>query len=514
MGKENCYITYTNSETSESRSTLEEIIKIRKEKLKKLQQLNINPYPNKYRRTHTISEIVEKYSEIKVGETAKEYVSIAGRIMSLRIMGKSTFMHLMSNKGKIQVYFRVDPVESLNEENYKLLLDIIDIGDFIGVEGYPFRTKSGELTIYGKQYTLLAKALRPLPEKWHGLRDIELRYRERYLDLIMNPEVREIFDLREKIIKEICNFLDQRGFSAVETPMMHIVPGGALARPFVTHHNALDIDLYLRIAPELYLKRLLVGGYEKVYEINRNFRNEGISVRHNPEFTMLELYCAYMNYEEMMELCEEILYNVVINVFKNDKLKIGTQEIHFTIPFRRVSYFTILEELTGVDVFSFYKENKLKELYKQLMKDETTEDIREHKILDRIFEKYVLPEIKEPTFVIDYPSKYSPLAKRKLDEPLLCERFELYICGEEIANAYSELNDPQEQHQRFIEQLEYRNIGDVDAMMYDKDYIISLEYGLPPAAGLGIGIDRLVMILTNKSSIREVILFPLMKPEK
>jgi lysyl-tRNA synthetase class 2 len=513
MEKEN-YNTTAVSNITESKTTLEEIINTRKEKIKKLQQLNINPYPNKYRRTHTISEVIEKYNAIKASETVKEYISIAGRIISLRIMGKSTFMHLQSDKSKIQVYFRVEPEESLTEKDYNLLLDIIDIGDFIGVEGYPFRTKTGELTIYGRRYTLLAKALRPLPEKWHGLKDIELRYRQRYLDLIMNPEVRETFDLREKIIKEICNFLDKQGFSAVETPMMHVVPGGALARPFVTHHNALDIDLYLRIAPELYLKRLLVGGYEKVYEINRNFRNEGISVHHNPEFTMLELYCAYMDYEEMMKLCEEMLYNVVVNIFKSEKLKIGAQEISFAVPFRRVNYFTALRELTGVDVFSFYKENKLKELYKQLMKDEATEEIREHKILDHIFEKYVLPEIKEPTFVTDYPSKYSPLAKRKSNEPLLCERFELFICGEEVANAYSELNDPQEQHQRFIEQSEYRNTGDTDAMMYDKDYIISLEYGLPPAAGLGIGIDRLVMILANKNSIREVILFPLMKPER
>lgn len=473
------------------------------EKIQELRNLGIEPYNGVFEKTHTVSALrAEERTLVEQGTR----VRVAGRLMAIRRHGKALFADLQDHTGRIQIYAKRDV---LGEERFALFR-VIDVGDWLGVEGEVFRTHAGELTVLVRDYVFLGKCLRPLPEKWHGLKDVEVRYRKRYLDLIMNPEVREIFILRSRLIREIRSFLDARGFIEVETPMMQVLPGGALARPFKTFHNALGMELYLRIAPELFLKRLVVGGFEKVYEINRNFRNEGISVRHNPEFTMLELYEAYGNYETMMRLCEELISSVVLKLLGTYTVTYQGMSIDFTPPWRRLVLPEEIRRRTGIDILEDSLDT-MREKAKALgvVFDETWD---RGKFVNELLENFLQKDIIHPTFVLDYPVEISPLAKAKKDDPRLAERFELFIGREEIGNAYSELNDPFEQRRRFEEQARKRAKGDLEAHTIDEDYLEALEYGMPPTGGLGIGIDRLVMLLTNASSIREVILFPLLRP--
>ncbi len=486
-----------------------ELIQQRKRKLKELKELGIDPYGEPFETTHTAKEIFDLYGHLTAEELENNPIecTIAGRIVAWRSFGKAAFSHIQDGTGKIQVYFRKD----ILKDRYSIVKKF-DIGDIIGVKGKLFRTKTNELTILVEDFKFLTKSLRPLPEKWHGLKDIELRYRQRYVDLIVNPQVRETFKKRSEIIKFIRDFLEKEGFIEVETPMMHQIPGGAAARPFKTHHNALGIDLYLRIAPELYLKRLLVGGYERVFELNKNFRNEGISTKHNPEFTMLEFYVAYKDYRFLMEFTERMITELLKKVVGSLKVKFGEHEIDFTPPWPRIPMFEALKK-HGVPEEIFKDYEKAREWAKQEgieVKDAPTLG----KLLDEIFKEKVEPHLIQPTFIIDYPVELSPLAKRKKDNPELVERFELFVAGREIANAFTELNDPEDQRQRFLKQVEAKKKGDEEAHWMDEDFIRALEYGMPPAAGEGIGIDRLVMIITGCTSIRDVILFPQLKPEK
>ncbi|MCM8805015.1 MAG: lysine--tRNA ligase, partial [Candidatus Omnitrophica bacterium] len=426
-----------------------------------------------------------------------------GRIMAIRKHGNASFADLVDWTGKIQLYFKKDII---GEENYNIFKQI-DIGDIIGVEGELFKTKTGEKTIFVKNFKFLSKSLRPLPEKWHGLKDIEIRFRKRYLDLIMNENVREIFKKRIEILKYIREFLNNIGFIEVETPMMHPIPGGAEAKPFITYHNALDMELYLRIAPELYLKRLLVGNFEKIYEINRSFRNEGISTLHNPEFTMLELYSAYGDYEEMMEITEKLICYLGEKILDSLEFKYQEEKINLSRPWKRIKWKDIFKEYTDID--NWKDEKKINEKIKEYQ-IEIEENTNIFEKLETIFKKKIQPYLINPTFVIGYPVEISPLAKRFKDDPEMTERFELFIGGIEIANAYSELNDPIEQLKRFEEKFKEKEDKE---KRIDYDFIEALEYGMPPAGGLGIGIDRLVMLFTNSSSIREVIFFPLLKPK-
>ncbi len=484
----------------------DEIKKIRIEKLNKIKKQGINPYPYMFKITHSVTQIRSMFSNLKSEQTPSDEISTAGRIMSIREMGKASFAHIKQAGERLQLYFKKD---LLGEKDYQFF-KTLDIGDFIGVSGSVFITKTGELTLKIKKFFLLAKSIKPLPEKWHGLKDVEIRYRQRYLDILVNDEVRRVFITRTKIIKAIKKFLDQKGFLEVETPMMQPIPGGARARPFVTHHNALDRDLFLRIAPELYLKRLIVAGIDKVYELNRSFRNEGISIRHNPEFTMLEVYQAYIDYYGMMQLCEQIIAAVVKEIFGEERIFYKGNEIPFTSPWQRKSFFEILREKTKVDFLSL--NNKEIEKKARSLDIKFTPEDSTFKILESIFETVVQPELIQPTIIYDYPKESSPLAKTHRNDPRLVERFEVFIGKEEIANAYTELNDPQEQRERMQLQLQQKEKGDEEAQYLDEDYIKALEYGMPPCAGLGIGIDRLIMILTDKTSIREVILFPQLRP--
>jgi len=431
-------------------------------------------------------------------------VCAAGRLMARRIMGKSTFCDLKDESGRIQIYGKSD---ALGEDQYNLFKDL-HIGDIIGVEGSLFLSKTGEKTVRLDKFTLLSRIVRTLPEKWHGLKDVETRYRHRYIDLIVNDEVRKTFKTRSSVIRRIRAFLDDKNFMEVETPMMQPIPGGARAKPFVTHHNTLHTNLYLRVAPELYLKRLLVGGFERVYEINRNFRNEGISVRHNPEFTMLELYQAYADYHDMMDLTEELVSGLVREIHGTDEIPYGDKTLNFTRPWKRISFYDSLKEKTGID----FKTADLKDSARKLgiKIDFTDADVTDADILNEIFGRYVEEDLWDPTFVIDYPTMMTPLAKAKEDDPSVVYRFELFAAKMELANAFSELNDPAVQRERLTSQKEI--IG--EAKVIDEDFLLALEYGMPPAGGLGIGIDRLVMLLTNHHSIREVILFPQLRPEK
>ena len=483
----------------ETSTPIGQIIEMRKEKAQKLKDAGMNPYPTVYPLDFPIAKVQEKYKDLKTGEMGTDKVSVAGRMIARREMGKAAFVDLTDYSGKVQAYFKADTV---GQDSFKIFKDLIDLSDFIGVKGVPFRTRSGELSISVESWTVLSKALRPLPEKWHGLKDTETRYRQRYLDLIANSEVKEVFIKRSQIISTIRKELEARDFLEVETPIMQKIAGGAAAKPFITHHNALDIDLFLRIAPELYLKRLVTGGMERVFEIGRNFRNEGIDRGHNPEFTMLELYQAYVGYDEMMSLCEHLVFTA--------GQKIGSD---IKIPFRKAKLFDLLQESVGEDFRPYVGTGMMKELIKKYSLD-LAPNTPEHKILDHIFDEKVLPHLTEPTFVLDYPALYSPLAKSKAEDPFIAERFELYMDGREIANAYSELNDPQEQKKRFELQVEARKKGDEDAEPYDDDFIVALEHGMPPTGGLGIGIERLVMSLAKIDSIREVILFPTLRPEK
>ncbi len=488
------------------------IIRDLKEKVKRFREMGINPYPNRYRITHRIGEIVEKYKDEFDQERLKEAGRIvtAGRIMSLRFHGKISFAHIKDQTGKIQIYVSK---EKLGDEFYSNLFKKLDVGDIVGVEGTLFRTKTGELTIEVDRLTLLTKITRPLPEKWHGLKDVETRYRQRYLDLIMNDSVRETFVIRSRIIDYIRNFLKNRGFIEVETPMMQPIPGGAAARPFITHHNALDIDLYLRIAPELYLKRLVVGGFDRVFELGKCFRNEGISSQHNPEFTMVEFYMAYADYRDLMDLTEELLSGLVKEIKGSYIIEYQGKSINFSPPFKKITFFDALTEIGNVPKEILDDEEKLRNYAKELEIDVSKID-KKGKLLAEIFEKKVEEKLIDPTIVYDFPKDISPLAKSREDNPDIVERFELFIAGREIANAYTELNDPEDQRDRFLKQLEERRKGDEEAHMMDEDYIVALEYGLPPTAGEGIGIDRLTMILTDSPSIRDVILFPTLRPEQ
>ncbi len=470
-----------------------QILKERLEKIAKLKQMGVALYGERFPVSHQIEQLVSSFQE------AKE-VALAGRLMAKRTHGKSAFADLKDESGKIQIYVKQDEV---GEEAYRIF-DLLDIGDIIGVEGSTFISKMGEKTIRVKKFRLLSKIVQILPEKWHGLRDIELRYRHRYVDLIMNDEVRKTFVKRSRIIRAIRQFLDSRGFVEVETPMMQPIPGGARAKPFVTHHHALHRDLYLRVAPELYLKRLLVGGFEKVYEINRNFRNEGLSIKHNPEFTMLELYEAYSDLNGMMDLTETLISNLVRQVNEEDEIEYGGLKLHFKRPWKRVSFYEALNQKSGMD----WRKGNIRELAKKahLAVDQNAEEVD---VINEAFDRFVLPDLIDPTFVVDYPAMTTPLAKRKKEDSNLVDRFELFIAKMELANAFSELNDAMEQRERLQTQKEI--IGQAKAV--DEDFLLAMEYGMPPAGGLGIGIDRLVMLLTNSPSIRDVILFPQLRAE-
>lgn len=491
---------------------MEEINEQIEQRLKKLQELReagIEPFGSAFEAKDHASDILSRFKDVTKEEleASPSSFTLAGRIVAMRDFGKAAFAHIQDSSGKIQVYFRKDVLG----ERY-VMIKKLDIGDIVGIHGRLFRTKTQELTIEVDDCTFLTKSLRPLPEKWHGLKDIETRYRQRYVDLIVNPDVRRAFETRSAVIKAIRDFFEEKGFIEVETPMMHQIPGGATARPFKTHHNALGIDLYLRIAPELYLKRLLVGGYERVYELNKNFRNEGISTKHNPEFTMLEFYMAYKDYAFLMSFTEEIFSYVAGKAVNTLKIPYGDTVIDLTPPWKRISMVDALRE-KGVP------ENVIKDPDEALKlarsrKIELPKGASHTVVLDEIFKELVEPELIQPTFIIDYPVDLSPLAKRKRDNPELVERFELFIAAREIANAFSELNDPLDQKQRFLKQVEAREKGDEEAQFMDEDFVRALEFGMPPAAGEGIGIDRLVMLMTNSLSIRDVILFPQLKPEQ
>ncbi|WP_457636010.1 lysine--tRNA ligase [Persephonella sp.] len=440
----------------------------------------------------------------------REFVSVAGRLVALRDQGKAAFGHIQDADGKLQVYFRKD---TLGEEEYKKAVDILDVGDIIGVKGELFRTMTGELTVEVKEFKLLSKSLRALPEKWHGLKDVELRYRHRYIDLIANPKAREIFKIRSKAIKSLREFLESKGFIEVETPILQTVASGAMAKPFITHHNALDLDMYLRIAPELYLKMLVVGGFNRVYEIGRNFRNEGIDTTHNPEFTMVEFYAAYMDYYDLMNLTEELFRKILLDTVGRLKISWEGQELDFSKPFRRVAFFDALEEKTGKSKDFFLDEQKARDFAKEVGIPKA-EKLTHLKLLDKLFEHFIEEDLIQPTFVVDFPKILSPLAKTHRNDPDLVERFELIVNRQEIANAYTELNDPEDQRERFLQQLKEKAAGDEEAMDIDENFLMALEYGLPPTGGEGIGIDRLIMMLTDSSSIREVILFPTLRPEQ
>ena len=488
---------------------INELIEQRIKKLTELRQSGIEPFGSSFYAEDHASELLNKFGSVEKEALEANPVScsLAGRIISMRDFGKAAFAHIQDTTGKIQVYFKKD---MLGEK--QIIVKKLDIGDIIGLKGKLFRTKTNELTVEVNDIVFLTKSLKPLPEKWHGLKDIETRYRQRYVDLIVNPEVRQTFVKRSIVIKAIRDFLESKGFIEVETPMMHPIPGGATARPFKTHHNALGIDLYLRIAPELYLKRLLVGGYERVYELNRNFRNEGISTKHNPEFSMLEFYIAYRDYHFLMSFTEELITHVSKKTLGTLKIPYGDTIIDLTPPWPRISMLEALMQ-KGVPQEIFDDSEKAR-AWAKANKIEIEEGASPGKILDEIFKERVEPELIQPIFIIDHPVELSPLAKKKPDNPALAERFELFITSREIANAFSELIDPIEQRQRLLTQVEAKAQGDEEAHWMDEDFVRALEYGMPPAAGEGIGIDRLVMLLTNSQSIRDVILFPQLNPEQ
>jgi lysyl-tRNA synthetase, class II len=497
---------------------------LRKEKLQQIVALGQQAYPYKYETTHTVPEILASFSE-RTGEALEAErvnVSVAGRLMAIRLMGKASFAHLQQRGQRLQIYVKKDAVGEKGFELFKLL----DIGDHIGVKGYLFRTRTGELSIHVDEITFLSKDLLPLPEKWHGLQDVELRYRRRYVDLTVNPEVREVFVKRAKLVQTIRRFFDDRGYIEVETPMMHSIAGGAAARPFTTHHNTLDMDLFLRIAPELYLKRLIVGGMERVYEINRNFRNEGIDRQHNPEFTMLEFYESYSDYHDLMQLTEELLQKVAIEVNGSTTTKfINAEGVEAEIDWNRFERLSMREAIikywpekagAAPQISDFSDREKIEDLVRRLQKSQhdIAYDAKEPngRAIADMFEAVAEAHLWQPTFIYDFPLAVSPLSKNKRDEPEeWVERFELYVAGMELANAFSELNDPEEQRRRFEQQLGERERGDDEAHQMDEDYIRALSYGMPPTAGEGIGIDRLAMLMTGSNSIRDVVLFPLLR---
>ena len=488
---------------------INELIEQRIKKLEELRQAGVEPFGRAFYAEDHAMDLHDKYGAVskEALEAGPVQCSLAGRIVAMRDFGKAAFAHIQDTTGKIQVYFRKDMLG----EGYKIIKKL-DIGDIVGLKGKLFRTRTNELTVDVDAFEFLTKSLRPLPEKWHGLKDIEIRYRQRYVDLIVNPEVRQTFIKRRIIIKAVRDFLESKGFIEVETPMMQPIPGGATAKPFKTHHNALDVDLYLRIAPELYLKRLLVGGYERVYELNRNFRNEGISTKHNPEFSMLEFYIAYRDYNFLMSFTEELIPYLAEKALGTLKIPYGETVIDLTPPWPRIP---MLEALTQKGVpQEIFNDAEKAVAWARENRIEIEKGANLGKVLDEIFKEKVEPDLIQPTFITDHPVELSPLSKRKPDNPALVERFELFICAREIANAFSELNDPMDQRQRFLKQVEAKDQGDEEAHWMDEDFVRALEYGMPPAAGEGIGIDRLVMLLTNSQSIRDVILFPQLKPEQ
>ncbi|AUO06357.1 lysyl-tRNA synthetase [Paenibacillus jamilae] len=498
----------TNQELQENREELSELLQIRRAKLDELRSLGIDPFGRKYIRTAEAGVLLSKYDSLTKEELEEKNieVSIAGRIMAKRVMGKASFAHIQDLSGRIQIYVRQDTVP---EANYKAF-GILDLGDIVGVKGVLFKTKTGETTIKVLDIEVLSKSLYPLPEKYHGLKDVELRYRQRYVDLVMNPEVQKTFITRSRIIQSMRRYLDSLGYLEVETPTLHAIAGGAAAKPFVTHHNALDMQLYMRIAIELHLKRLIVGGMEKVYEIGRVYRNEGISTRHNPEFTMIELYEAYADYKDIMQLTENMVAHIAQEVLGTQHIQYQGQEVDLTPQWRRVSMVDAVKEVTGVDFSA------------QMSNEEAHRLAKEHKvpvephmtfghILNAFFEHFVEETLIQPTFITGHPVEISPLAKKNEQDPRFTDRFELFVVAREHANAFTELNDPIDQRQRFEAQLLEREHGNDEAHQMDDDFIRALEYGMPPTGGLGIGIDRLVMLLTDAPSIRDVLLFPHMR---
>ena len=509
---------------SNTESSVSEQHEIRREKLHKLRELGYDPYPYDFEVTHKSKYILDHPELIKQDDQDEEdveKVSVAGRVMTRRIMGGSTFFNLQDSDGTIQVYIRKNDV---GEEVYnKVFKELTDIGDIVGVKGHVFETGTGETTVWAKEFEMLSKTLRPIPvpkeveedgEKkvYDAFTDKEQRYRQRYLDLIVNPEVREVFEQRTEMVQAMRDYMDNKGYLQVETPILQPIYGDASAEPFVTHHNALDMKLYLRIANELYLKRLIVGGYEGVYEFSKDFRNEGLSRFHNPEFTQVELYVAYKDYNWMMDFVEAMVETVAKALHGSTKVQVGDNEIDFARPWPRIPMFEAIEDATGKDLYD--KDlDELKEIAEEL-NIELEDSFGKGKIIDEVFEEYVEPNLIQPTFITDYPIEMSPLAKKHREKEGLVERFECICNGKEIANAFSELNDPEDQRERFEEQARLRAEGDEEAMAIDEDFLQALEYGMPPTAGLGIGIDRLAMIMTDSDSIRDVLFFPQMKPEK
>ncbi len=476
-------------------------------KLERLRERGIDPYPARARRSHTAAEAIAAFEEAEASGADGPTVQVTGRLRAIRVMGKSTFAHIEDGSGRIQIYLKRD---NLGEEAYEIFKRDVDLGDFLGVEGHLFRTRTGEVTVHVRSYQLLTKTLHPLPEKWHGLRDVETRYRRRYLDLIANEEVRDIFRTRTRVVTAMRRFLDDQGFIEVETPSLQPIYGGAMARPFTTHHNALDMTLYLRISDELYLKRLIVGGIDKVYEICKDFRNEGVSTKHNPEFTQMECYWAYADYSDMMWLTEHMVAFIAEEALGSAQFTFQGHQIDVTPPWRRWTLRDAIQELTGIDYMEF---PNLEALWAEVQRRElhVSPQPTWGKLIDELLGEIVEPTLIQPTFIKDYPIDISPLSKALSDDPLHVERFEIFIGGLEMGNAYSELNDPMVQRERFEQQGLGAKAGDEEAHPMDEDYILALMHGMPPTGGLGVGVDRLTMLLTDQTSIREVILFPHMR---
>lgn len=485
-------------ETTENQRT------VRIGKLEALRKAGINPYPYKYHITHRSKQIIDNFEDL---EESKLKVEAAGRVMTIRVMGKAGFCHIQDDLGQIQIYFKKD---SVGDDLYALYKQL-DIGDIIGCKGKVFRTRKGEISIWAESFTILAKALRPLPEKWHGLKDVEIRYRQRYLDLISNQDVKNIFLTRGKIIRSIRDFLDDKGFIEVETPILQPLYGGASAEPFTTYHNRLGMKLFLRIADELYLKRLIVGGFEKVYEVCKDFRNEGLDRAHSPEFTMVELYQAYADYNDIMELFRELLIHVTRETFGTSAIKYQDHEVELDCEWERLPVLEAITKFAGIDTESLDDKGLIEACKEKQI--EIDESRGRGKIIDDIFKEKVQPNLIQPTFITDHPIEMSPLAKVHRSNPKLTERFQPYICGFEMGNAFSELNDPLDQRERFEMQKQLSKLGDKEAQMLDEDFLRAMEHGMPPTGGLGFGVDRLVMLLTNQTNIREVVLFPQLKPE-